>query len=101
MLLIGLLLLGATGAFVGLAIAYNLSGGPQYTVSMFELDLATMNALAIFCSGLALALLFCLSLVVTLDGAARRRHRHRRPQAYGTQDTSALHDSGTGGDHGR
>jgi hypothetical protein len=76
MLLLGLLLLCATGAFTGLLIAGNLSGGPDYQVVVLGHALATMNSLEIFLSGLALALLFCLALAMTgLGGrmASRRR----------------------------
>ncbi|MFC9635388.1 hypothetical protein ACFTY8_40640 [Streptomyces mirabilis] len=55
MLFIGLLLLTASGALTGLAIADNLPGGPEYTVSVLDHGIATPNALAIFCSSLALA----------------------------------------------
>ncbi|MBT2422529.1 hypothetical protein J7F01_31390 [Streptomyces sp. ISL-22] len=80
MLLFGLLLLVATGVFTGLVIADNLSGGPEYTVSVLGQDIATMNTLAVFCSGLALALLFCLGLVMA---TSRRGHsRHRRPRRH-------------------
>jgi hypothetical protein len=74
MLILGLLLLAATGAFTGLVIADNLSGGPEYTVSVLGQDIATMNMLAVFCSGLALALIFCLGLVMV---TSRRHHRPR------------------------
>jgi hypothetical protein len=80
MLLIGLLLLGATGAFTALAIAGNLSGGPEYTVSVLDHHIATMNTLAVFSSGLALALIFCLALAL-VTGASHRRHR--RSRVYG------------------
>jgi hypothetical protein len=83
MLFIGLLLLAATGAFTGLAIADNLSGGPEYTVSVLDHDIATMSTLAIFCSGLALALIFCLGLAMAMRGAVHRRHS--RPRAHRTQ----------------
>jgi hypothetical protein len=76
MLLLGLLLLCATGAFVGLLIADNLSGGPDYQVMLLGNTIATMNSLAIFLSGLALALIFCLALAMTGLGsriAGRRR----------------------------
>ncbi|MGW2520577.1 hypothetical protein ACWC09_26885 [Streptomyces sp. NPDC001617] len=79
MLLIGLLLLGATGAFTALAIAGNLSGGPEYTVSVLDHHIATMNTLAVFSSGLALALIFCLALAM-VTGASHRRQR--RPRVY-------------------
>jgi hypothetical protein len=82
---IGLLLLAATGAFTGLAIGDNLSGGPEYTVSVLGHDIATMNTLAIFCSGLALALIFCLGLAMAMRDAAHRRHRS--PRAHRTQVT--------------
>lgn len=89
MLLIGLLLLGATGAFTALAIAGNLSGGPQYTVSVLHHHIATMNTLAIFSSGLALALIFCLALAMVSGGTHRR---HRRPRSYDAGGTTHLDD---------
>ncbi|WP_228023314.1 MULTISPECIES: hypothetical protein [Streptomyces] len=102
MLIIGLLLLVASGAFTGLVIAYNLSGGPEYTVTMFGQYIATMNSLAIFCSGLALALIFCLGLALALAGSGAAHPRHRRPRGSdGTYDTAPLHGEGTGDDHGR
>jgi hypothetical protein len=88
MLFLGLLLLAATSAFTVLVIADNLSGGPEYTVSVLGNDVATMNALAIFCSGLALALIFCLVLGAAVRGAAHRRRRS--PRRYGTRDTTTL-----------
>lgn len=81
MLLLGLLLLVATGVFTGLVIADNLSGGPQYTVSVLGQDIATMNTLAVFCAGLALALLFCLGLVLAASRRGHSRHRRLRRQA--------------------
>ncbi|WP_234490321.1 hypothetical protein [Streptomyces sp. MBT33] len=86
MLFIGLLLLGATGAFTALVIAGNLSGGPEYTVSVLGHHIATMNTLAVFCSGLALALIFCLALAM-LGGST---HRRRRRRAYGPEETTHL-----------
>ncbi|MFJ4670693.1 hypothetical protein [Kitasatospora purpeofusca] len=58
MLLFGLLLVAVTGAFTGLLIAGNLSGGPEYQVVLLGHDLVTLNSLGIFLAGLALALLF-------------------------------------------
>jgi hypothetical protein len=87
MLFIGLLLLGATGAFTALAIAGNLSGGPEYTVTVLGHEIATMNTLAVFSSGLALALLFCLALAMMVTGAT---HRRRRPRTYGSGGTTHL-----------
>ena len=92
MILLGLLLLAVTGAFTGLLIAYNLSGGPEYTVTMFDNDVATMNSLSIFLSGVALALLFCIGCALVLGGGARRRHRSvvlretRAPAETGERD---------------
>ncbi|MEU0913275.1 hypothetical protein [Streptomyces althioticus] len=80
MLILGLLLAGAVGAFTGLVIAGNLSGGPQYTVSVLGQDIATMNTLAVFCAGLALGLLFCLGLAAVASSVVRRRHG--RPRTY-------------------
>lgn len=95
MLLIGLLLLAATGAFVGLAIAGNLSG-PQHTVSILGNDIATMNTLAIFCSGLALALIFCLGASL-ISAAATHHRRVHRVARYGRHDTGPV-DEATGRD---
>ncbi|WP_258054902.1 hypothetical protein [Streptomyces sp. Ru71] len=96
MLLLGLLLLAATVAFTVLAIAGNLGGGPQYPVSVLDHHIATMNGLALFSSGLALALIFCLALAM-MSGAVHRRRR--APRGVGTaddaddaDDRTTLHD---------
>lgn len=78
MLFLGLLLLAATAAFTGLAISDNLGGGPDYTVSVLGNDIATMSTLAIFCAGLALALIFSLGLYMAAGGAVRRRNQRMR-----------------------
>ncbi|MET9875302.1 hypothetical protein ABZZ36_11850 [Actinacidiphila glaucinigra] len=75
MLLLGFVLMGATAAFTGLLIAENLGGGPDYTVTMFGSDIATVNTLGAFLAGLALALVFCLASVIALAGAGRERSR--------------------------
>jgi hypothetical protein len=75
MLLLGLLLLGATAAFTSLLIADNLSGGTDYSVVLLGHSVATMNSLEIFLAGLALALIFCLTLAVTWAGALLYRRR--------------------------
>ncbi|MFD8395665.1 hypothetical protein ACFV2N_42385 [Streptomyces sp. NPDC059680] len=92
MLFLGLLLLAGTGAFTALAIVGNLSGGPDCTVSVLGHDIASMNGLALFGSGLALALVFCLGLAMTaMGGTHRHRHRRRRlPGGRGTQDAGTL-----------
>lgn len=73
MLLLALLLAAATAAFVGLAIAGNIGGGPDYNVSILGNHIATLNSLAIFSAGLALALLFAFFLVMAVGGGHRRR----------------------------
>ncbi|MER7705763.1 hypothetical protein ABTX81_23075 [Kitasatospora sp. NPDC097605] len=91
MLLFGLLLVAATAAFTGLLIADNLSGGPEYQVTILGQDLVKLSSLGIFLAGLALALLFCLGLA--LAGAARRARtrplrrttRRERRAAVGTR----------------
>ncbi|MDX2643505.1 hypothetical protein PV341_07930 [Streptomyces sp. PA03-1a] len=75
MLLLGFVLMGATAAFTGLLIAENLGGGPDYTVTLFGSDIATVNTLGAFLAGLALALVFCLASVIALAGAGRERSR--------------------------
>lgn len=75
MLFLGLVLLAATGTLTGLLIAGNLGGGPDYTVALLGHDLITMNSLSIFCAGLALALVGCLSLLMAGEGAALRRRK--------------------------
>ncbi|MDF9813724.1 hypothetical protein [Streptomyces sp. SPB162] len=75
MLFLGLVLLAATGTLTALLIADNLGGGPDYTVALLGHDLVRMNSLAIFCAGLALALVFCLSLAMAGEGAKLRRRK--------------------------
>ncbi|MEU4092152.1 hypothetical protein [Streptomyces sp. NPDC026673] len=97
MLLLGLVLMGATAAFTGLLIAENLGGGPDYTVTLFGSDIGTVNTLGAFLAGLALALVFCLASVIALAGAGRERsrraelrHLRRRARAAETApDTAA------------
>ncbi|MDJ0347316.1 hypothetical protein QMK19_37290 [Streptomyces sp. H10-C2] len=75
MILLGILLLGVAGAFTGLLIAYNQSGGPDTTVVLFGHDIATMNTQSVFLSGIALALAFCLGCALALGGGTRMRRR--------------------------
>jgi hypothetical protein len=98
MLLLGLLLLAATGVFAGLAIVDNMSGGPDYSVVLLGHHIATMNSLAIFLSGIALALIFCIGLALATSGGAMMRRRGvqlRRARAEArraTADRDALQD---------
>jgi hypothetical protein len=75
MLLLGLLLLGATGAFIGLLIADNLSGGPDYGVTVLGNHIATLNSLGIFLAGIALTLIFGLGCAMVRSAGARARRR--------------------------
>jgi hypothetical protein len=59
---LGVLLAGGAGAFTGLLIAYNTTGGPNYTPEILGQSLATLTTLGVFCSGMALGLTFCLGL---------------------------------------
>ncbi|HZP54740.1 hypothetical protein [Actinocrinis sp.] len=92
MLLLGLLLLCATGAFTGLLIAYNTGGGPDYTVTMFGNTLGTFNSLEIFIAGLALALIFCFSLFLMFGGAAMARRRRVARRAERREARAAMAD---------
>ncbi|MFF7157428.1 hypothetical protein [Streptomyces sp. NPDC008139] len=78
MLILGLLLLAGAGAFTGLAIADNTSGGPEYNVSVLGHSIATMNTLQIFCAGLALALIFCLGAAMAMGGGVSHRRKSRK-----------------------
>jgi hypothetical protein len=76
MLLLGLVLLGASGAFAGLLISENYSGGPDYAVTMFGNDLGTVNTLGAFLAGIALTLVFSLAVAMIAGGSARQRRRN-------------------------
>ncbi|MFD3453175.1 hypothetical protein ACFWVC_13455 [Streptomyces sp. NPDC058691] len=101
MLLLGLLLMGGTAAFTGLLISDNLSGGPDYTVTMFGTDIATLNTLGVFLAGIALGLVFCLAAGMAMAGAGRSRSRRaelrtlrRRARAH---EAAATTPAGTTG----
>ncbi|MFJ9847059.1 hypothetical protein ACIRYZ_42855 [Kitasatospora sp. NPDC101155] len=81
MLLLGLLLMAASGAFVGLLIADNLAGGPEYQVTILGNHLVTLNTLGVFLSGVALALIFCLG-VALVSLARQARLVGTRPTVY-------------------
>jgi hypothetical protein len=85
MLFLGLLLAAATAAFTGLVISDNLSGGPEYQVTVLGQHIATMNTLAVFCSGLALALVFCLGIALMTS------HRHHRAGMHEPRHAMRLH----------
>lgn len=75
MLLLGLLLVGASAVFTGLVIAGNRSGGPDYSVSVLGHHIATTNTMAAFLAGAALALVFCIGIAMTRAGGRRSRRR--------------------------
>ncbi|SDN22943.1 hypothetical protein [Actinacidiphila guanduensis] len=81
MLVLGLLLLACTAAFTGLAISDNLGGGPDYSVTVMGNHIATMNGLALFCAGLALALVFSLGCAMAMAGGLLHRRRSRKYRA--------------------
>ncbi|WP_201261174.1 hypothetical protein [Embleya scabrispora] len=84
-IIIGLFIAAASVAFAALLVAYNTSGGPEYTVSMFDTDMVTLDTLAAFLAGLALALLFCAALAMAMTGMrarARRRNSAARVEGY-------------------
>lgn len=78
MFVLGLLLMAATAGFVGLLIAYNLSAGPDYTVTLLSSQPFTVSTLGAFLSGLALALIFGFGMWLMLGGTMLARHRHRK-----------------------
>jgi hypothetical protein len=96
MLLLGLVLAAATAAFIVLLIAYNLSGGPSYTVKMFGGDLVVVDHLTAFLAGIALTLVFGLGLAIAAAGLARHRRRRthlraaRREADIATAERDAL-----------
>jgi hypothetical protein len=99
-LLLGILLLGATGAFAGLLIAYNSAGGPDYTVVMFGNTLGTLTSLQVFLAGIALTLVFCLGLLMVFGGASglRRRRAARLAEHREAQAVLARRDALAAGD---
>ena len=93
LLIVGVVLAGGAGAFTGLLIAYNTSGGPKYTAEMLGHSLPTLNTLGVFCSGVALGLIFCVGVWLLVAGARHTRHRLRRQGWSGARRgtaTSAL-----------
>ena len=91
MLLLGLLLCGASAAFAGLLIVENWGGGPEYTVMMFGHHLGHVTTLEAFLAGIALTLVFLLSALLTAAGARRSSRRRRELRAL----RSRIRRSGT------
>ncbi|MFD8480428.1 hypothetical protein [Kitasatospora sp. NPDC059673] len=82
LLLLGLLLFAASGAFAGLLIADNLGGGPETGVTVLGQHIATISTLGAFLAGIALTLIFCAGLLLIRSGL-HRRHRYVRTAAAG------------------
>jgi hypothetical protein len=78
MLVLGLLLMAGAAAFAGLLIAYNLSGGPDYTVTLLGSDPFTISTLGAFLGGIALTLIFGLGMWMLLAGTVLARHRGKK-----------------------
>ncbi|MGH3328629.1 MAG: hypothetical protein ACRDPT_12675 [Streptomycetales bacterium] len=75
MLMIGLLLMVASGSLAGLLVVNNASaGGPVYQAELFGRVLASVSPVEMFLAGLALALAFCFG-VSLITASFRRRHR--------------------------
>ncbi|MFJ1792736.1 hypothetical protein [Kitasatospora griseola] len=75
MLLLGLLLFAASGAFAGLLIADNLGGGPETAVTVLGHHIGNISSLGAFLAGIALTLLAAAG--IALVAAGLRRHRRR------------------------
>jgi hypothetical protein len=87
MMLLGLVILMATSAFTVLLVTENWSGTPEYTVNMFGNDIATLNSVAIFLSGIAL--IFMLALGMIRGGMAFRNRGHKRYAEVGPTEWRA------------
>ena len=72
-MVLGLLLVLLSGAAVVLLAAYNRSGGPDYSVNLFDNEIFVANGMQVFFAGIVLALTFCLGLWLMAAGARRRR----------------------------
>ncbi len=87
MMVIGLLLAAAAAAFTALLIAFNTSGGPEYTVSLFGSHPFTISTLGAFAGGLGLALVFALGMWLMREGLGlHHRHTVQRGEAVGERD---------------
>ncbi|MEU3659358.1 hypothetical protein AB0E77_06250 [Streptomyces sp. NPDC032940] len=88
MVLLGLLLMAGAAAFTGLLIAYNLSGGPDYTVTLLGSQPFTISTLGAFLGGVALTLIFGLGMWMVLGGTMMARRRGRRRRLDGESSTT-------------
>ncbi|MFD7644626.1 hypothetical protein ACFV4P_28715 [Kitasatospora sp. NPDC059795] len=88
MLLLGLLLFAASGAFAGLLIADNLGGGPETGVTVLGHNIGTVNTLGAFLAGIALTLMACAG--IALMSAGLRWHRRRRAERVVADEHTAV-----------
>ncbi len=80
----GVLLAGSAAGFTGLLIAYNAAGGPTYTPQLAGQALPMtprLTTLGVFCSGIALGLIFCTGMWLLAGSIKHRRHRASAQQA--------------------
>ncbi|MFI1759955.1 hypothetical protein [Streptomyces sp. NPDC020571] len=98
MLVLGLLLMAGAAAFAGLLIAYNLSGGPDYTVTLLGSEPFTVSTLGAFLGGIALTLIFGLGMWMLMAGTVLARHRgkKRRTQRETARRATAERDAMAG-----
>jgi hypothetical protein len=87
-MVLGLLLVLLSGGAVALLTAYNRSGGPDYSITMLDREIATVNAMQIFYAGVVLTLVFCLGLWLMAMSA-------RRGRAMRAEIRAARHDAQT------
>jgi hypothetical protein len=90
MVLLGLLLMAGAAAFAGLLIAHNLSGGPDYTVTLLGSQPFTVSTLGAFLGGIALTLIFGLGMWMLLGGTMLARHRSKKRRLDGENTTGTV-----------
>jgi hypothetical protein len=76
-IILGFILMAGAGTVAGLLIADNHSRTPIYTPQLVGHVLPSVSAIAIFCAGIGLALLFCLGVWAAAGGLADRRRADR------------------------
>lgn len=79
----GILLAGGAGSLIGLLIAGNVGAGPTYVPQMLGQAFPmtpSLNPLGLFCSGVALGVIFCVGVsLIARRAAVARRHRTDTP----------------------
>lgn len=88
-MVLGLLLVLLSGAAVVLLAVYNRSGGPDYSVNLFDNEIYVANGMQVFFAGIALALVFCLGLWLMAAGARRGKARRAEIRAARNDARSA------------